>query len=205
MDRDDAFHAGERELQERFDSARLADRVAGVTLHDFISDRDRAFIEARDMFFLATSDADGNLDCSYKGGEPGFVRVLNEQTLAFPSFDGNGMFMSSGNILTHPKVGMLFIDWEHGWRTRVNGSASIHFEHPLMAEFPEAQFIVEVRVERVFPNCPRYIHRMELVERSKYVPKAGCETPEAEWKDSFEDALPAAQQARRAAKRSGQQ
>jgi predicted pyridoxine 5'-phosphate oxidase superfamily flavin-nucleotide-binding protein len=204
MDSEETFHAGERKLQERFDSVRLADRLADVAMHDFISDRDRAFIEPRDMFFLATGDADGNLDCSYKGGEPGFVRVLDEQTLAFPSFDGNGMFMSGGNILAHPKVGMLFIDWEHGWRMRVNGNASIHFEHPLMAGEPEAQFIVEVQVERVFPNCPRYIHRMELVERSKYVPKAECETPEAEWKESFEDALPAAQQARRAAKRSSQ-
>lgn len=199
MDSTGAFHPGERSLQERFDSVRLADRLADVTLHDVITDRDRAFIEPRDMFFLATGDADGNLDCSYKGGEPGFVRVLDEHTLAFPSFDGNGMFMSSGNILEHPKVGMLFIDWQHGWRMRVNGSASIHFEHPLLAENPEAQFIVEVHVERVFPNCPRYIHRMELVERSKYVPAEGCETPEAEWKDAFEDVLPASQQARRAA------
>jgi uncharacterized protein len=205
MDGEEAFHAGERELQERFDSVRLADRLADVTLHDFISDRDRAFIEPRDMFFLATGDADGNLDCSYKGGGPGFVRVLDDQTLAFPSFDGNGMFMSSGNILQHSKVGMLFVDWEHGWRMRVNGSASIHFDHALMAEHPEAQFIVEVHVERVFPNCPRYIHRMELVERSKYVPKAECETPEAEWKESFEDDLPAAEQARRIARRSTQQ
>ena len=205
MDGEEAFHAGERELQERFDSVRLADRLADVALHDFISDRDRAFIESRDMFFLATGDANGNLDCSYKGGEPGFVRVLDDQTLAFPSFDGNGMFMSSGNILEHPKVGMLFIDWEHGWRMRVNGSASISFDDPLMAEYSEAQFIVQVQVERVFPNCPRYIHRMQLVERSKYVPKAECETPEAEWKESFEDVLPAADQARRATKRGAEE
>lgn len=198
---DTSFHGAERKLQERFDSVRLADKVAEVTMHDFISDRDRAFIEARDMFFLATSDADGNLDCSYKGGDPGFVRVVDPRTLAFPSYDGNGMFMSGGNILAHPKVGMLFIDWENGWRMRVNGVASIHFEHPLMAEYPEAQFIVEVQPERVFPNCPRYIHRMQLVERSKFVPHADCETPDPEWKDAFEESLPIAQQERRAANR----
>ncbi|MGE5595455.1 MAG: pyridoxamine 5'-phosphate oxidase family protein [Hyphomicrobiales bacterium] len=195
------YHHGEREMQQRFDSARLADRLAEVTKHAFISDSDRRFIESRDHFFLATADEGGNLDCSYKGGDPGFVRVIDDETLAFPNYDGNGTFMSTGNILTHPKVGMLFIDWEHQWRIRLNGTASIDFNDPLMKEFPEAQFIVRVRAEEVFPNCPRYIHKMQLVERSAFVPRADCQTPEPEWKDHFEDVLPAEQQSRRAARR----
>lgn len=195
------FHVGEREMQERFDSARLADAVGGGTMHDFFSDRDRDFIEARDMFFLATGDDQGNLDCSYKGGDPGFVRIVDEKTLVFPSYDGNGMFMSAGNILRHAKVGMLFIDWDTGWRTRVNGTASIAFDDPLLSDYPEALFIVRVTPEEVFPNCPRYIHRMETVERSRFVPRAGSETPDHEWKDHFEEVLPAPQKARRAARR----
>ncbi|MGH2634381.1 MAG: pyridoxamine 5'-phosphate oxidase family protein [Tepidiformaceae bacterium] len=195
---DEIFHPGEREIQRRFDSARLADKVAGVTMHDAFSPNDKAFIERMDMFFLATSDAEGNLDCSYKGGDPGFVRVIDETTLAFPIYDGNGMFMSSGNILEHPKVGMLFIDWEHQWRMRVNGIANIDFADPLMAEFPGAQFIVRVRPQAVFPNCPRYIHKMQLVERSVFVPKAACDAPEPDWKDHFADVLPEEQQRRRA-------
>lgn len=195
------YHAKERELQERFDSTRLADRLAQFTYHDSVSERDAAYLAQRDMFFLATSDAEGNLDCSYKGGDPGFVRVIDEKTIVFPMYDGNGMFNSAGNILSHAKVGMLFIDWEHGWRMRINGSATIDFEHPLMSEYPEAQFLVLVTVERVYPNCPRYIHRMQLVERSKFVPHADCETPDHEWKNMFEDALPKEQQERRAAKR----
>lgn len=191
-------------MQKRFDSARLADAVGGVTMHDFFSDRDRDFIEARDMFFLATSDDQGNLDCSYKGGDPGFVRIVDEKTLAFPSYDGNGMFMSAGNILRHAKVGMLFIDWDTGWRTRVNGTASIAFDDPLFAEYPEAQFVVRVTPEEVFPNCPRYIHRMETVERSRFVPRAGVETPDHEWKDHFEEVLPEAHRARRAARKARQ-
>lgn len=198
------FHDGERAMQKRFDSARLADAVGGVTMHDFFSDRDRDFIEARDMFFLATSDDQGNLDCSYKGGDPGFVRIVDEKTLAFPSYDGNGMFMSAGNILRHAKVGMLFIDWDTGWRTRVNGTASIAFDDPLLAEYPEAQFVVRVTPEEVFPNCPRYIHRMETVERSRFVPRAGVETPDHEWKDHFEEVLPEAHRARRAARKARQ-
>jgi predicted pyridoxine 5'-phosphate oxidase superfamily flavin-nucleotide-binding protein len=200
---DTTFHSGEREMQERFDSVRLADAISNSTIHDRISDRDKAFIERMDMFFLATGDADGNLDCSYKGGEPGFVRVVDEQTVAFPHYDGNGMFMSTGNILEHPKVGMLFIDFEHQWRMRINGEARIEYDHPLMAEFAEAQFMVLVRPHQIFPNCPRYIHKMQLVERSKFVPKAACETPDPDWKDHFEEALPESQRQRRAAKQGG--
>lgn len=193
------FHEGERAMQARHDSARLASAIHRAAVHDVITENDRDFVERMDMFFLATSDADGNLDCSYKGGEPGFVRVLDEHTLAFPNYDGNGMFMSLGNITQHAKVGMLFIDFENPSRMRVNGTASVSFDDPLLAEYPEATCIVRVRAEKVFPNCPRYIHRMELVERSVFVPQAGCETPDAEWKQYFEDALPEEQQRRRAA------
>lgn len=195
------FHRGERELQDRFDSRRLADRVAGVTYHGRFTESDRAYLAQRDMFFLATSDAEGNLDCSYKGGDPGFVRVIDDETLAFPLYDGNGMFNSSGNILQHGKVGMLFIDWERGWRTRINGTATIDYDDPLIAEYPEAMLVVRVKPDTIYPNCPRYIPHMEMVERSKYIPRAGHETPEAEWKDHFEDALPTEQQERRRARR----
>ena len=195
------FSPGERKIQERFDSVRLADRLVEVTMHAELGEKDRAFIERMDMFFLATGDAEGNLDCSYKGGEPGFVRVLDDGTVVFPSYDGNGMYMSGGNILMNANVGMLFIDWERQHRLRLNGTASIDFDDPLMADYPEAQFVVRVRPRQIFPNCPRYIHKMQLVERSKFVPKEACETPDPEWKDYFEDALPTAQQERRAAKR----
>lgn len=194
---------GERELQKRFDSERLAEAIRTRTVHDTLDGNDRAFIERMDMFFLATVDARGNADCSYKGGEPGFVRMLDEHTLAFPSYDGNGQFMSAGNIATNGKVGMLFIDWENQWRMRVNGTATIDFDDPLLATYPEAQFVVRVKAEEVFPNCPRYIHKMQLVERSRYVPKEACETPDAEWKGHFEDVLPADQRARRQAKQDG--
>jgi hypothetical protein len=191
------FHEGEIELQQRFDSRRLADKVSEATFHAEFSGSDKDFIERMDMFFLATSDVAGNVDCSYKGGDPGFVRVIDSRTLAFPCYDGNGMFMSMGNLRQHPKVGMLFIDFWNQWRMRVNGTASIHFEDPLMAEYPEAQFIVRVTPDMIFPNCPRYIHKMQLVERSEFVPRAECETPDPDWKDHFEPVLPREQQERR--------
>jgi len=193
--------AGSREVQDRFDTRRLADAITARTVHDFISPNDRDFIEHMDMFFIATQGANGGLDCSYKGGEPGFVKVIDAKTLAFPNYDGNGQYLTAGNIVETGKVGMLFIDFENQWRMRLNGTASIDFDDPLRSEWPEAQFVVRVRAEEVFPNCPRYIHRMETVERSVYVPRADCETPDPDWKDHFEDALPKAQQERRAARR----
>ena len=195
------YHEGERELQGRFDSTRLADKLNERVVHDTISASDRDFIGRMDMFFLASVSAEGNVDCSYKGGEPGFVKVVDERTVAFPMYDVNGMFMSAGNILTSPKVGLLFIDWENQWRMRLNGTASIDFADPLQADWPEAMFVVRVAAEEVFPNCPRYIHKMQLVERSGFVPKAECQTPEPDWKGHFEEVLPAAQQERRAALR----
>ena len=194
------FHAGQRMLQERFDATRLANRIVEVTWHTRFTDSDRQFIERMDMFFLATGDADGNLNCSYKGGDPGFVRVVDEETLAFPSYDGNGTFLSTGNVLAHSKVGMLFIDFENQGRMRVNGTASIDFDDPLVREFEGAQFVVRVRADVIFPNCPRYIHRMERVERSPFVPRSGRDTPDPDWKDHFDDVLPAEQQRRRSAR-----
>jgi predicted pyridoxine 5'-phosphate oxidase superfamily flavin-nucleotide-binding protein len=188
------YHEGSRQLQDRYDTRRLADRLEEVVVGDTIGDRDKAFIEGLDMFFLATADAEGRPTCSYKGGEPGFVRVVDEHTVAFPIYDGNGMFLSGGNMVLNPNVGLLFIDFAKRRRMRLDGEATIVEDDPLMAEFPEAQFIVRVKARDVFPNCPRYIHQMELVERSEYVPRDGCETPVPDWKrsDWAKDVLPRA-------------
>jgi uncharacterized protein len=186
------YHDGSRELQDRFDTRRLADRIEERIVHDEIDDGDRAFIEARDMFFIATTDEDGQPQSSYKGGEPGFVRVLDEKTIAFPLYDGNGMYLTAGNLMTTKKVGLLFIDFEGRKRMRLNGVASVADDDPLLAEFPEAQLIVRVTATEVFPNCPRYIHEYKLVKRSRFVPKRECETPVPQWKQSewAHDVLP---------------
>ena len=151
------YHAGSRSLQDRFDTRRLADRIDEKFLSRAIIDADdRAFIERMDMFFLATADAAGRPQCSYKGGDPGFVRVLDESTLAFPSYDGNGMYLSAGNVLENPHVGMLFIDFVSARpsRLRLNGIASVDQHDELIGEFPEAQLVIRVRATQVFPNCP---------------------------------------------------
>jgi predicted pyridoxine 5'-phosphate oxidase superfamily flavin-nucleotide-binding protein len=171
------YHEHSRALQERFDTRRLADRLAEVLAHARFTDEDRAFIEARTFFFLATTDADGFPECSYKGGAPGFVRVLDDKTLVFPSFDGNGMFKSLGNIRASGKVGLLFLDFENPKRLRVNGTATVDSDDPLLAHTVGAQLIVRVTAQQIFPNCPRYIHRMQIVEASAYVPEQASKRP----------------------------
>jgi len=176
------YHAGSRSLQDAHDTRRLADRVAERKVHPALTEEDRAFVEALDCFFLATADEHGRPTCSYKGGDPGFVRVLDDRTLAFPNYDGNGMYLSMGNLLRNPEVGLLFVDFERGRRLRVQGTASMEADGA--EAWPGAQFAVRVRTGAVFPNCPRYIHRRTLVERSPYVPRAGVEPPVPEWKRS---------------------
>jgi hypothetical protein len=195
---DPLYHEASRELQDRFGTRRLADRIDDLLVHDTLSPHDAAFIESQDMFFLATADERGRPNCSYKGGDPGFVRVVDERTLAFPSYNGNGMYLSMGNLLTNPSVGLLFIDFERRNRMRVNGDASIDDTDELLAAYPEAQLVVRVDVREVFPNCPRYIHRYRKVEASAFVPREGCDTPVPSWKrsDWARDVLPADDPAR---------
>ena len=194
------FHAGQIAYQERFDTRRLAETLAANRLYGpEIDEAARRLIESADMFFLATADRDGMPDCSYKGGDRGFVRVVDDRTLAFPSYDGNGIFASLGNIEVNPQVGMLFIDFEHGHRLRVRGESSVRADDPLLAGYPGAHLIVRVRTTLVYPNCKRYVHRMQRVERSQFVPRAGVAPPVPSWKREEwvpTDALPAHDPAR---------
>jgi predicted pyridoxine 5'-phosphate oxidase superfamily flavin-nucleotide-binding protein len=192
------YPAASRALQDQFDTRRLADRLAEVTVHDRFTPDDRTFIGRLDMFFLSTVDSNGQPTCSYKGGDPGFVTVVDATTLAFPNYDGNGMYLSMGNVEATHRVGLLFIDFERQRRMRVDGTAELHLEDPLLARYPDAQFIVRVHAERIYPNCPRYIHKYQLVERSQFVPKAGTVAPIPGWKrtDWAKDVLPAKDPAR---------
>ena len=182
----------QRTLQDQFDTRNVADFVAGGFIVDEISEADQAFIESRDMFWLSTIGADGAPTVSYKGGDAGFLRVIDNKTIAFPSYNGNGMFYSMGNIAGSAKVGMLFMDFEKPIRLRLQGTATVSDNDPLLGEYKEAQLVVRVTVDGMWPNCPRYVHRMEKVSPSRYVPREGTKTPLAGWKriDIVQDALP---------------
>ncbi len=184
-------------LQHAFDTEPLAERVQAMIVQTEISAEHKAFIQSRDFFFLTTVDHRGYPTCSYKGGAQGFVKVLDNQTLLFPSYDGNGLFLSLGNISAYDKVGILFIDFETPHRLRVHGVARLIQEQALLTEFVGAQLLVEVKISEIFFNCPRYIHRYQRLQTSKYAPQNGCEiTPAPQWKriDAIQDVLPQSQQ-----------
>jgi len=189
---DPLYHEGHRRLQDRFDARRLADRIEERLALRALGEGERAFVESRDMFFLATADARGRPTCSYKGGDPGFVRVTGPRTLAFPLYDGNGMFLSAGNVGVNPEVGLLFVDFQGGRRLRVEGTAHLVEDPALLETWPGARLAVTVELRVAYPNCVRYVHRMDPVSRSEYVPREGCEPPEPGWKraDWARDVLP---------------
>jgi len=182
-----------RSLQDRFDTRRLADNTEARVVLTEIPPEHKAFIESRDMFFLSTIDHQGRPTVSYKSGDPGFVRVLDSKTVAFPCYDGNSMFYSMGNLLGNQHVGMLFINFEKPHRLRLQGLATVHDNDPLLPEYPEAQLIVRVTVTEIFRNCPRYVHHYRKIEPSKFVPRSTGETPIAPWKrvDDIQETLPA--------------
>lgn len=187
------YHEASRALQDAFGSRHLADRLESKLRHSAFTPEDAAFVASLPFFFLATADAEGRPDCSFKGGERGFARVLAPDLLAFPDYDGNGMFKSLGNIRANPNVGLLFIAVEDKpRRLRVNGTATVTLDDPLMAEFEGAQALVRVTPVDIFPNCPRNVPRMALVEESPYVPRCGVERVEPAWKtfESFADVVP---------------
>ena len=179
---EDVYHGGMRYWQGLFDSRRLADRNSELNLKSHFTDDQKERIGRAPLFFMATADANGRPSCSYRGGIPGFVRITGESTLAFPEYDGNGRFMSMGNLRVNPQVELLFIDFENLKRIVVGGRATVHENHPLAAEFSGAQLIVEVAAERIVINCPRYIHHMKILEYSKYAPRGNYDPPDAEWK-----------------------
>src|SRR5262245_11958509 len=182
------YHDGNRALQDEFESRRIADRLEEKLTRTKFTDDDKAFIENAPFFFLATADADGRPDCSFKGGMPGFVRVTGASELAFPDYDGNGMFRSLGNVAVNGEVGLLFIAMGASpKRLRVNGRATIAESDPLLATFPGAQMLVRVAARAIFPNCPRYIPVAD--GPSPYCPRTDYEPPEAAWKgfDVFKD------------------
>ena len=187
------YHQGQRDLQDWAGSRALADRLAETTRRERFTDADKAFVEASPFFFLATADSEGRPDCSFKGGLPGFVRIAAPDLLVFPDYDGNGMFRSLGNIRVNPHVGMLFVRvGDKPGRLRVNGRAEVVFDDPRLADFAGAQLLVKVTPSDIFPNCPRYIPHLDLVEPSIYAPEPGKAPVEPGWKSfaDFKDVIP---------------
>lgn len=187
----DFFTEAQRELQSEFQTTDLADRIVEAVVTEELSDQQAEFIHNRNMFYLSTIDESGYPSCSYKGGDLGFVRVTDPGTVVFPNYDGNGMFMSMGNIIAKTKVGLLFIDFETPQRLRLRGEARCHREGPMLASYPGANLVIEISVDHVWVNCPRYVHRMQSLEKSPYLPGKDGTVSLALWKriDIVQDVL----------------
>lgn len=185
------YSESHRALQDQFATRKMADRMEETIIKTALDEMDKHFVSTRDMFFLSTVDHAGRPTVSYKGGDPGFIKIVDDRTIAFPSYDGNGMYFSMGNINGNPEVGILFIDFEVPNRMRLQGRASIMADDPLLAEFKEADLVVRVAITQTWVNCPRYIHRFKKLGQSRYVPRAGSETPFCVWKrlDGYQDVL----------------
>lgn len=192
-DHTDMYHAGNRDLQAHFGSTALADRLVEKLHRVAFTEADQQFIHGLDFFFLATATPDGQPDCSFKGGPPGFVRCVQPDLLVWPDYDGNGMFKSLGNLRANPYVGLLFIRMGAApQRLRVNGRAEVALADPMLAEFEGAQAIVKVTPLHIFPNCPRYIPDPATATPSVYIPREGEARVEPKWKsfDIFSDVVP---------------
>jgi predicted pyridoxine 5'-phosphate oxidase superfamily flavin-nucleotide-binding protein len=172
----------QRSLQDQFDSREIADVLAAVIVRPDIDDEAKAFIESRTFFFLSTVNADGQPTVSHKGGAAGFVRVIDRTTIVFPSYDGNGMFLSMGNIAGDGRIGLLFVDFERPHRVRAHAHAVVTRDDPMMGDFPGADLIVRATVTDVFVKCPRYISPHTPGAVSRYVPDANGESPLPGWK-----------------------
>lgn len=172
----------QRALQDKFEARKLADKVAGIIIHDEVMDDEKAFIESRDFFFLTTLTETGHPTVSHKGGAPGFVQVADNNTLVFPSYDGNGMYLSMGNIAARAKIGMLFIAFDTPHRIRVQATAELSDDPAWKAKFPGCELVVKAKIDQMWMNCPRYIHPHKRLEQSRYVPDANGDAPMPAWK-----------------------
>jgi len=190
----DAFYSPQqRALQDELQTRPLADAVAYAILRDTLEPETAAFIETRDYFFLSTVNGDGEPTVSYKGGNVGVAHVVDEKTIVFPSYNGNGMYFSAGNISATGRVGMLFIDMCTPHRVRVQGTAKLSQNEAHMQRYPGAEFVVEVTVDKIFGNCAHYIHKHGRDgSTSRYVPDATGEAPLPAWKrvDMLQEFLP---------------
>lgn len=185
------YTQAQRTLQDEFETRALADRLSAAIVTSELADEQVQFIESRNMFFLSTIDETGFPSTSYKGGARGFVRVPKPDTIVFPAYDGNGMFMSLGNIDDRGKVGLLFIDFETPQRLRVRGDARLIREGAMFESYPGALLVVEVTIDSAWVNCPRYVHKMAPIDESPYVPDESGHAKVALWKriDAMQDVL----------------
>lgn len=168
---------GERELQHRYGTTERAERFYQQQMLDHLNERMRQFVAQQEMMFVATADARGNCDNTFRAGPPGFVQVFNPEHLAWPEYRGNGVLASLGNISENPHVGLIFVDFRESIGLHVNGRATI-VEDAVLRDFspdlpvdtvpgrrPERW--VSVQVEEAYIHCAKHIPRLVKLPRDR--------------------------------------
>lgn len=177
------FHSEQKALQAQMGTTGIAERIAQTRRRTAFNEADAEIIGRAQFFFIASSAADGTLDCSVKSGPEGFVRMDGGHTLLFPDYDGNGMFRTLGNIRATSRVALLFVEFSGEKRKlRIHGRAQTILDDAVVRGLPGAQAAVKVMVTDIFPNCPRYLPTLQQVERSEFVEALGSQPLEPFWK-----------------------
>jgi predicted pyridoxine 5'-phosphate oxidase superfamily flavin-nucleotide-binding protein len=130
----------------------------------------RGSIGTSDTFFVATAHPDGSLDVSHRGGNPGFVRVLDERRLAWPDYVGNSFFMTLGNLELNPRCGLLVLDWERGDTLQLSGTAVVDWSPERAESLPGARRVVDFTVDRVVETTGAHGLRWSLEALSRFTP-----------------------------------
>lgn len=159
---------GERRLQDRLGTREQAEAFLDRQARTRLNDAMRHFIARQDMMFVATADAAGECDNTFRGGPPGFVRVLDDEHLSWPEYRGNGVLASLGNITENPHVALLFIDFHDAIGLHVNATAEIVEDPGRSNDTPpglRARLWVVARVEEAYIHCAKHIPRLAKVPR----------------------------------------
>lgn len=181
---------GEHLLQAAYGTTARAERFYSDQVLDHLNPRMAEFVGRMEMAFVATSDASGECDCSLRAGPPGFIRVLDDRTVAYPEYRGNGVLASLGNISENANIGVLMVDFTTELiGLHVNGHAHIVEDADLRAVRPDLPVDVErgrtperwvlIRVTEAYIHCRKHIPRLAPVERGRAwgtddpVPKGG--------------------------------
>lgn len=165
---------GERYVQAVMGSTERADRFYRDQMLDHLNPMMREFIARQEMLFIATADARGECDSSFRAGPPGFVHVIDEWTLVYPEYRGNGVFASAGNVIQNPHIGLMFLDFQHDRiGLHVNGRVKIMEDERLRPHIPDlplpqtpgqrAQMWMMVQVEEAYIHCRKHIPHLRKV------------------------------------------
>ncbi|HUA36585.1 MAG TPA: pyridoxamine 5'-phosphate oxidase family protein [Candidatus Binataceae bacterium] len=163
-----------RYIQERMVvSAEPQTRSAKVEIRrsSSLSPSQREQIAAADTFFIASEHPDSGADVSHKGGNPGFVRVIDERHLGIPDYNGNRMFNTLGNLLVNPKAGLLFIDFKSGRTLQISGSASVDFDSKRARDFAGAERVLDFQIDEIIDNSAGFPLTAKFRQFSRYNPR----------------------------------